>query len=131
MIGADVEASVGLTTLANIQTIKGPTYESLGSVAGKLDAISVHRAFEFRIWSDQTGKPVTCRFAESLLDTVKEALRQKVLVVGHVKYNALGQPITIAAQAIERQATSREPTIEEVSGLVEDFTGGGPSDRRE
>lgn len=124
VISQEMEAVVGVTTLANIQTIKGPTYEGSGSVVGMLEAISVHLSFEFRVWSEVTGKPVTCRFDESLLDKVKELLRNKVLVFGSVKWNSLGQPISIAVEGIEPQGAVPEPTIETVSGIVDDFTEG-------
>src|SRR6266542_5001977 len=118
------DASVGVATLANIQTIKGPTYESSGSVVGTLEAVSVHNAFEFRIWSETTGKPVTCRFDETMFDKVREALRRTVVVHGLVKWNALGHPISIAVEGMEIVEPPREMTIEEVSGAVEDFTEG-------
>lgn len=118
------DATVGVSTLANIQTIKGPTYESAGSVVGTLEAVSVHNAFEFRIWSETTGKPVTCRFDEMMLDKVKEGLRRAVVVHGLVKWNVLGHPISIGVEGLEIVEPSREMTIEEVSGAVEDFTEG-------
>lgn len=124
VINDSVEASVGITTLANIQTIKGPAYESVGSVIGKLEAITVHQAFEFRVWSEVTGRPVTCRFSESLFDAVKTALRHKVVVYGLVKWNTLGHPISVSVKDMEKQDEERIPTIEELSGIVEDFTEG-------
>jgi len=119
--GAD--ASVGVATLANIQTIKGPTYESAGSVIGMLEAITVHNAYEFRVWSESTGKPVTCRFDEAIFDTVRASLKKKVVVFGHVKWNVLGHPISITVEGVEPVEAQRELTIDEVSGAVEDFTG--------
>ena len=126
VMAARQEAVVGVQTLANIQTIKGPTFESLGSVAGKLEAITVHHALEFRVWSEATGKPVTCRFDETMLDKVKDALRHQAIVRGLVKWNALGHPISVAVEDIERTETDKEPRIDETSGLVEDFTDGVP-----
>lgn len=93
VIADRADASVGAHTLANIQTLKGPTYESAGSVVGRLEAVSVHKALEFRIWSENTGKPVTCRFDETMLSKVKDALRCSVVVHGLVKWNVLGHPI--------------------------------------
>jgi len=118
------DVNVGISTLANIQIIKGPTYESAGSVVGMLEQISVHRSFEFRIWSETTGKPVTCRFGEEMFDQVKEALRRRVAVHGLVKWNALGHPISVVVEGMKTLEPEREMTIEEVSGAVEDFTGG-------
>ena len=118
------EAIIGVPTLSNIQTLRGPTYESAGSVIGTLDTIMVHNAFEFRVWSEITGKPVSCRFDEAILDHVKDALRKILVVYGLVKWNVLGHPISVAVEGMDRRELDHEPTIEEMSGLVEDFTEG-------
>lgn len=118
------EANVSVVTLANIQTLKGPTYESAGSVVGRLEAISVHHAFEFRVWSEATGKPVTCRFDESMLDKVKDHLRNKVMVYGTIKWNALGHPISVSVEGMDPADSDGGMTIEQVSGAIDDFTEG-------
>jgi hypothetical protein len=76
------------------------------------------------VWSETTGKPVTCRFDEQLFDRVRDALRRRIAVHGLVKWNALGHPISVAVEGMETIEPQREMTIEEVSGAVEDFTGG-------
>ncbi len=124
VINRNEEAAVSVSTLANIQTLRGPTFESAGSVVGKLEQINVHHGFEFRVWSESTGKPVTCRFDEAKLDEVMAALRKKVVVHGDVKWNRLGHPIAIAVGGMQVLNGGIEPTIEEVSGIVEDFTDG-------
>jgi hypothetical protein len=59
-----------------------------------------------------------------MLDKVKDGLRRAVVVHGLVKWNALGHPISIVVEGMETVEPPREMTIEEVSGVVEDFTGG-------
>jgi len=124
VLASGQEANVSVATLANIQTLKGPTYESAGSVVGKLEAISVHHAFEFRVWSEVTGKPVTCRFDESMFDKVKDRLRHKVTVYGLIKWNALGHPISVSVEGMDLADSDSEMTIEQVSGAIDDFTEG-------
>ena len=105
--------------------IIGPRYVSIGSVTGNLDAITVHRGNEFRIWDENTGKPVVCKFEVETEETINRLLRQKVIVHGEVYSNQRGEPIWIAVQEISATTPTRDlPTIEEMSGLVEDMTGG-------
>ena len=49
---------------------------------------------------------------------------KKVVVYGLVKWNVLGHPISVAVEGMDRRELDHEPTIEEMSGLVEDFTEG-------
>ncbi len=114
-------------TLKNIRELTGAKEEGLGSVTGNLEAITVHRANEFRVWDDYSGKPVTCRFTPDMENDVKTLLRQRVQVHGLVYFNQTGQPTVINVDGIELATPdSSLPTIAEMSGLVEDFTDGVP-----
>ena len=100
-------------------------YESIGSIVGNLDSITIHRGNEFRVWDETIGRPVTCRFPSKMLQEVKEKLGNRVLVHGEVKANFRGEPTVIIVQGFESYPDeSTLPTIEEMSGLVDDFTGG-------
>ena len=118
---------VGLHTLEGIQSLTGIRYTAIGSIVGNLDSITVHRGTEFRVWEETEGRAVTCRFSLNLLDQVKDALGRRVMVFGEVRSNFRGQPTIIEVQGFEHYPEDSElPTIEEMSGLVEDFTGGMP-----
>jgi len=123
MLNGD-EAHFNVATLHNIETIQGPTFESLGSVTGTLEAISVHKGHEFRVWSEMTGKPVTCRFQRAIIESVKESLESKVVVTGMVKSNALGHPVSVSVNEMEKIGDAPDMPLEEISGAIEDFTGG-------
>lgn len=124
IISAGHEASIDLSTLSNIQKLRGVECQGCGSITGTLDSITVHNNHEFRVWSDLTNKPVTCKFDASILDTVKDRLKQRVLVYGMVKSNHLGHPISVTVQGIEGVSGGYVPSIEEMSGLFDDFTNG-------
>jgi hypothetical protein len=119
--------SVGIDTLENILALTGTIYESIGSIVGNLDAITIHHGSEFRVWEEVHNSPVNCRFSKGQLDKVKEALGERVLVYGLVKMNHRGQRTSIQVEDFEVYPKDDElPKIEEMSGLVEDFTGGIP-----
>jgi hypothetical protein len=119
------QAIVGHSTLKNINELIGVKYESQGSVVGHLDAITVHKRDEFRVWDENTARPVTCGFARKLEDTIKSLLRRKVTVYGELHSNRRGEPVFIRVEGIEPMRSREElPSIEEMSGLVDDMTQG-------
>lgn len=118
-------ATVEPKTLENIRVLTGIKYESIGSIVGNLDSITVHRGNEFRVWEEVAGRPVTCRFAREKLGDVKDKLGRRVIVYGGIKANNKGQPTLIIVDEFELYPEeSKLPSIEQMSGLVEDFTNG-------
>jgi hypothetical protein len=124
--GAD-EASIVPQTLDNIDALVKGSEEAEGSVLGSLDAISVHRANEFRVWEETSGRPITCHFPDELLEIAKSNLKKRVLVFGTLRISRLGQIVSIGAVGIEALPTADElPSIKQMSGLIEDLTLGLP-----
>ena len=118
-------APINETTLSHINQLTGTKSKSTGSILGKLDTISVHRANEIRVWDDNTNRPVTCRYPDALEETIKSLLRERVLVSGVVSYNELGRAIAVDVARVDPYAKSDQlPTIEQVSGLIDDLTDG-------
>lgn len=101
------------------------TDESFGSIVGSLDSITVHRSNEFRVWDEVNNKPVTCNFDHELLPLVKKYLKHRVMVSGAIKRNVQGLPVKIRVRDLTPMKDESElPQIEEMSGLVDDFTEG-------
>ena len=118
-------AAIGPDTCENIQRLTGEGYESMGSIVGNLDAITVHQTNEFRVWEEVTQSPVRCRFEGMMLQEITNALGRRVLVYGSIKTNYRGQKTSIQVHGLELYPDESElPSIEDMSGLVDDFTGG-------
>lgn len=116
---------INATTLSHIRALSGPRSKSTGSVLGRLDTISVHNANEIRVWDENTNKPVRCRYPDALEETIKASLRSRVLVSGVVSFNEHGRPISVNVSNVTPYAPPDElPTIEQMSGLIDDVTGG-------
>ena len=114
-------------TLKHVNDLTGTKEQSFGSVTGNLDAITVHRSNEFRVWDENTDRAVTCRFGAKMEDEIKRLLRSRVLVHGLVHSNEIGQATAIDVDGIEASTPDHLlPTIEEMSGIVDDFTEGLP-----
>lgn len=113
------------TTLKNVRELTAKKYEGVGSVLGRLDVISVHSRNEIRVWDENTNRAVVCEYPESLEDKIKANLRKRVLVTGVISYNASGQPLACAVEDVEPYPESDAlPTIEQVSGLIDNLRGG-------
>lgn len=120
------QALITETTLHSVEQLTGVQYSAYSSVVGSLDSISVHRNMEFRIWDETTNKPVLCKFQERDLDRVKSLLQSRVTVTGFASYNNAGNPISVLVEELQPLKKRQLPTIDEMSGLVKDFTDGKP-----
>lgn len=120
------EAVITETTLKNIQEFTSPKYSSFGSITGDLESITVHNASEFRVWDELTGKPVRCKFEVEQDQMVKDLLRKRVTVSGEILSNSAGMPISLKLMTLAPAADHALPTIEEMRGLIKDFTEGRP-----
>lgn len=120
------ETDITERTLKNVQEFTSPKYSSFGSIKGKLEAISVHQGNEFRVWDEVTGKPVRCKFTIEKDDVVKSMLRQRVIVSGEILANSAGMPISLTVSELTTVSGRNLPTIDEMRGLIKDFTGGKP-----
>ena len=119
------QIELGPHTVKGIESLTNATYESIGSVVGNLDSISVHRGNEFRVWEELEVRAVTCRFPPDLLELAKQSLGSRVLVYGDVKSNSSGQRTSVIVHGIELYPGDFDlPTIEQLSGIIDDFTNG-------
>lgn len=97
-----------------------------GSIVGSLEATIVHKGNEFRVWDENTGKAVPCYFPDHLLPVAAGHLKRRVLVYGTARLNRLDNIVSLQAKGIDDFRESNLPTIKEMSGLVDDLTGGLP-----
>jgi hypothetical protein len=121
------DRQVGITeaTLDKINLITATKSRSAGSILGRLETISVHKANEIRVWDENTNRPVRCRYHRSLEEQVKALLRERVIVSGEISYNPFGQPTRVDVASIDPYPSDSDlPSIERIAGLVDDFTGG-------
>ena len=125
-IGLDGKSTeIGRITIDRIEELRSARYYSEGSIVGDLDSITIHRGNEFRVWEEITGHPVTCRFPEDKIEDVKKVLGNRVLVYGQIQANNKGQSTSVIVEGIEPYPDETElPTIDEMSGLITNITGG-------
>ncbi len=119
------KVEVSKMTIERIDELRSARYYSQGSVVGNLDSITIHHGNEFRVWEEMLGRPVTCRFTKESLEGVLQVLGKRVLVFGQLQANGQGLPTSIIVEGIEPYPDDSElPTIENMSGLIDNLTGG-------
>lgn len=112
-------------TLSELEIIREPKSASWGTIYGELGAICIRNGNEYRIWDEDSGRPVVCNFSAAEEEEIKDQLRSRVAVSGMIQANSQGQPISI--RKVDHREVIKEddlPTIEEMVGIVPDFTGG-------
>jgi hypothetical protein len=116
--------AVTAKTLSQVVDMTSVKSRSFGSVVGKLDSISVHRGNEFRVWDEQSNRPVRCTFGAQQEGLAKELLRHRVIVTGMINADRSGRPLSLKVETLNGAELKDLPTIEEMKGLIPNFTGG-------
>jgi hypothetical protein len=121
------EVRVTLEVYENIDALTRGTQEEEASIVGSLDAITVHKGNEFRVWDERNEKAVRCYFSSDLLEKAKQYLGKRVMVVGRSRINKLGNIVSVSAADIQSYPSDGElPNIEQMSGSVHNITAGMP-----
>lgn len=107
-----------------VDQILRPQFKGIGSVAGQLEMISLHRSPTFNVYDVVTHKAVSCRFEPPQLEAIKAALGERVVVTGIVHRNADGDPVRVEKPELRILGEDAElPSVRELIGLVPDLTG--------
>lgn len=86
--------------------------ESIGSVAGIIGSINVHRRNVAGLWPERGGARLEVNFDDPDLDRVRDALGHRVLVAGRLKRNGVGQVVRLTMRTLERLPEHGEPVQE-------------------
>ncbi len=118
-VDVSVKSSKTIDELLPVKT------ESVGSVEGRLEAISIHGGKKFVIYHSISKKAVNCHFdQEWIMDKVLQTLGSRITVFGEIFSNAKGEPIRVAVSDFELvEQTRRLPTVLELTGSDPNFTG--------
>ncbi len=105
------------------QAIK-PRFKAIGSIAGTLEAISLHNRDRFNVYEAVTGTAVRCYFErDKYLEIVRNALGHRVRAYGVIARNARGDALRLDMRDLEiLPEDSKLPTIRDIFGIAPDFT---------
>ncbi len=118
-------ATVTVKTLNQVKDLTCPKSVSFGTIVGNLDTISVHNGLEFRVWDEETKRPVRCYLDPKQKTEAMDLLGARVLVTGMAKADRYGRPLSMQVETFHSASISIDlPTIEEMRGSIPDLTGG-------
>ncbi len=100
-----------------------------GSVEGVLDTLSTrHRTARASVFDTRTRRAVAVRAGAVSIQELHRHFGRRVLVVGALTRNGLGQPVRVAAEHIEAlPAIADRSRLRELIGIAPDWTGGRSS----
>ena len=120
-----LETYITARTFTQVEELTIPRSFSFGTVTGSLETISIHNGLEFRVWEENSARPVRCVVSPSQRGRALEFLGSKVIVSGNIRADRYGRPISMKVENFDIFSTDPNlPTIAEMKGLVPDFTGG-------
>ncbi|MEO5361752.1 MAG: hypothetical protein H7843_15115 [Nitrospirota bacterium] len=104
---------------ANIDTIMGIRYKSLGSVEGKLQTISERGTPTFTIFDSLDDKPVRCHIPDDLRSEALDAFGQRIYIFGMISYDQYGTPKSIQVEELKLFSKQENiPTAEQICGIL-------------
>jgi hypothetical protein len=111
---------------ANIEAILTKLIPSEGSVSGFLERVNVHNRYEFVLFPPIPGYRITCKFPESMLGQVRDALKRNVTVSGSLHFQPESPfPHRVHVTKMELHPPDTElPTLSELKGMAPDCTRG-------
>jgi hypothetical protein len=110
---------------ANIDELVSRTFESVGSVEGRLEMVTIHSQRYFRVYEPVHGRGVVCYFPLELLETVKESLGGRVMVSGRLRSDRFGRPESVTVtdfRVVPDEEKLPKPSV--LRGLVKGMTAG-------
>ncbi|MBL8236832.1 MAG: hypothetical protein JNM66_05405 [Bryobacterales bacterium] len=123
----DVKKSVDVSERSSktIDELLPVKTEAVGSVEGRLEAISIHGSKKFVIYHSVSNKAVNCLFDQQrIMDKVLLTLGGRVVVFGEVFSNAKGEPVRVAVSDFDLiDVAGRLPSVSEIAGSDPNFTG--------
>jgi hypothetical protein len=116
-------APVTRETAVNVASVLRPVSKAIGSIKGRLEVISLHKANRVTVYDLRTHRGIRCSFPDTQLDEVKSALGRVVTARGVIYRNASGDPVKVETKRFEIAPESL-PTVDDLVGSDPDFTGG-------
>lgn len=109
---------------ANVDAILRKRYRcSYGTIEGRLETLNVHGSNQFTIYDVLTDEKTVCEFPEEMYPKAYAAVRKRVVVVGRVKFNRDGEPVSMTVEDLrERPDAEKLPQFRD--GEEVDLTGG-------
>lgn len=117
--GRESAVPVGATVAATAKALLDPAYEEDGSVEGRLEKLDGHSKSQFVIYDLFDDRSIKCEVNEEILAQAWQHWKQRIEVIGRVRYRRDGHPVSVKAQQIIPFPGPDEiPSLEEMRRLL-------------
>jgi hypothetical protein len=107
---------------ANVEEIlEEDVFEALGTVEGRLEAVSVHQKSYFNVYDDLTGDKIECLFGSSGIpaEEIGAAIGRRVSVFGTIISRETGRVVRVNVADLEVFPDQKDlPSADDVAGIV-------------
>lgn len=104
---------------AHVDALIGSDYRSLGTIEGRLRALTEAGGVHFVVQDPVTHNDIRCYFEEADAEEYMRAWRKRVAVYGEIRYRKDGTPVSIAVQEFRVLREADElPKAKDVRGIL-------------
>ena len=93
---------------------------ALGSLEGRIEALTVHGAIEFSVYDSITNRRIRCSCSRETLDAAIKHFGKRVSVSGAIRFNALGEATSMNVDEVHPLGTGPLPQAKDILGLFAD-----------
>lgn len=104
---------------ATVDSLLEASYEEDGSVDGILERIDAHGALGFVVYDVIDERAIRCEISEKDIPVALQSFRERIEVIGLVKYRKDGMPVSIrASKIIKFPKKSEIPSLAEMRNML-------------
>ena len=115
------QVAISQRLAAHVDEIIGPASVALGSLEGRLEALTVHDAIAFSIYDSITNRRIMCRCNRETLDLAMKHFEKRVSVSGEIRFNARGEATSMKVDEVRPLRTGPLPQAKDIRGLFSDY----------
>ena len=93
---------------------------ALGSLEGRIEALTVHGAITFSIYDSTTNQLIPCECSRETLDAAMQHFEKRVSVCGEIRFNARGEATSMKVDEVHPLGTGPLPQTKDILGLFAD-----------
>ena len=98
----------------------GSASVALGSLEGRIDALTVHDSIAFSIYNSVTNRLTPCECSREMLNVAIMHFDKRVSVRGEIRFNARGEATSIKVDEVHPLGTGLLPQAKDILGLFAD-----------
>jgi hypothetical protein len=99
--------------------------DSIGSVIGKLDSVTLHERRRAWLWPDNQGSRIEIRFDQVQRDLIRGSLGTRVEAFGRLRRDRFGDIVYLTLRGLDvLPGAAGSPPLSELAGSAPDITGG-------